>query len=519
MVKKLSLSFVLVVFVSFAEALAQGISYPESVKVAFEKADAEITEYYGDGKILRFAQNDRKVVQNDKWGERKGKFMARPRIAVPDCEEAELIKEMVRKAGGDPVDMPRAGCGAVELRIEAMDWDGAFLPDGWVKKQDEYSVLVYKTIAEWNIPCLGESPLTKIIDNGLLRLPQDIKSIEVLIEKARIYRKAAGIMEEVLTIDTHCDLPDMYSKGWSVGTRNQSQASVPRMDEGRMDAQVLISFLWQGPTDDASSRKAVEKNLATISKIKEDIAKHKEICAQATSPAEVDSIAKLGKKAFIIALENGYGIGNDLGNIKKMKDLGVAYISLSHFRDNAICNTSSRHGSNPSKGLTEYGREVVEEMNRQGIMVDLSHPSAGTFWDCIRLSKAPIICSHSGAKAVYGHDRGLDDSQLKALAEKGGVIQVYTVPEYLGRPRGSMTIDDVMAHFNHCVKVAGAGHVGIGSDFDGGGGVWGCNGDNDLINLTIKMLEYGYTHEQIKGFWGGNFLRVWGEVLSVSESL
>ena len=217
------------------------------------------------------------------------------------------------------------------------------------------------------------------------------------------------------------------------------------------------------------------------------------------------------------ALENGYGIGNDLGNIKKMKDLGVVYISLCHFRDNAICNTSSRHGSDPSKGLTDFGKKAIEEMNRQGILIDLSHPSAGTFWDCVRYSKAPIICSHSGAKAVYGHDRGLDDKQLKALAENGGVIQVYSVPEYIGRPRGSMTIDDMMAHFDHCVEVAGPEHVGIGSDFDGGGGVWGCNGDNDLINLTVKMIEQGYTPEQIKGFWGGNFMRVWKEALSKAD--
>ena len=224
-----------------------------------------------------------------------------------------------------------------------------------------------------------------------------------------------------------------------------------------------------------------------------------------------------GKKAFFIGVENAYGLGGDVANVKKMKELGVIYITLSHFRDNAICNTSSRHGSNPNKGLTEFGIKVVEEMNRQGIMVDLSHPSAGTFWDCIKYSKAPIICSHSGAKAIYGHDRGLDDRQLRALARNGGVIQVYAVPEFLTAHRPSSTINDMMKHFFHCGEIAGPEHVGIGSDFDGGGGVWGCNGDNDLINVTVLMLEHGYTKDQIKGFWGGNFLRVMSEVQALRK--
>ena len=156
-------------------------------------------------------------------------------------------------------------------------------------------------------------------------------------------------------------------------------------------------------------------------------------------------------------------------------------------------------------------------MNRQGILVDLSHPSEGTFWDCIKYSKAPIICSHSGARAVFGHNRGLDDRQLRALARNGGVIQVYAVPEFLTANRGSSTINDMMRHFFHCVEIAGPEHVGIGSDFDGGGGVWGCNGDNDLINVTVLMLEHGYSEKQIKGFWGGNFLRVLTEAQALRK--
>ena len=490
---------------SFASG-AQEIKYPREVKDIFEKADAEITESYGKPWVkgnLPLADKGLSI-----------------RIAVPDCEESEHLKEMAKIAGCEPVDIPAMSSmttPSVDLRALAGQWDGALLPDGWVSSRNEYSVLVYKTIAEWNIPCMGSSSLTDAIDKGLRRMPNKISSLDDLLKKARLHKEAVRLMEGIFSVDTHCDLPDDYSKGRSVGKRTVSQCSIPKMDEGGLDSQVLISFLWQGATDDASSRRAVEKNIATINKIKEDIARYPDHCGLATTPAEAETLRKQGRKAFFIALENGYGIGNDIGNIKKMKDLGIVYITLCHFNDNAICNTSSKKGSDPSKGLTEYGREVIEEMNRQGIMIDLSHPSSGTFWDCIKYSKAPIICSHSGAKAVYGHDRGLDDKQLKALAENGGVIQVYTVPEFLGPRKDASNIDDMMRHFNHCVEVAGAEHVGIGSDFDGGGGVWGCNGDNDLINVTMKMLEHGYTAEQIKGFWGGNFLRVMREVQSIGD--
>ncbi len=495
---------------------AQGVTYPEPVRGPFEKADAEITEYYQSGKILRYAlRRAQDTAQNDTLAFQQ--TLGRPIIAIPDCEEAEYLRNLVSNSGGVPVDMPRKDCSTIDLRAASVTWDGAAMPDGWVSAANRYSILVYKTITDWNIPYLGTSALTQTIDKGLRRLPCDIVSFDALIKKARTFRKAVKLMDDIFAIDTHCDLPDMYQQGWSVGKRSISQAGIPKMDEGHLDAQVLISFLWQGSTDDASSKRAAERNFAKIEQIKKDVERYPALCGIAKTPAEAESLRAAGKKAFMIALENGYGIGKDLGNIKKMKDLGVVYITLCHFRDNSICNTSSRHGSDPSKGLTEFGIKVVEEMNRQGILVDLSHPSAGTFWDCVKYSKAPVICSHSGAKAIYGHDRGLDDKQLKALAENGGIIQVYTVPEYLGRPKDSITIDDVMRHFDHCVNVAGAEHVGIGSDFDGGGGVWGCNGDNDLINLTVKMLERGYTSSQIKGFWGGNFMRVLREAQAIAN--
>ena len=501
----LSFIFIVAGFLVPAVTPAQEIRYPEEVRNIFEKADA--------------AAGFIRMPNTSNNGPSTGSVALMPRIAVPDCPEKEHLVDMVRLAGCSPVVIPpfdRIANPYSDLRDMAADWDGALMPDGWVERNNEYSILFYKAAADRNVPFIGTSRLTRAIDAGLKRMPSDIKSVEELAARARTYRKAKEIMDGILTIDTHCDLPENYSSGASAGKRSRWQCSIQKMDEGHLVSQVLISFLWQGALDEASSRRAAEKNFKQIQEIKDDIGKYPEACGLATNPEEAEALRQQGKKAFFIGVENAYGIGNDLGNIKKLRHLGVIYITLCHFRDNAVCNTSSKHGGNPSKGLTGFGKKVVEEMNRQGVMIDLSHPSAGTFWDCIKYSKAPIICSHSGAKAIYGHDRGLDDRQLRALAENGGVIQVYTVPEFLTRNQGKSSIDDMMAHFNHCVEVAGAEHVGIGSDFDGGGTIIGCNGDNDLINVTVKMLEHGYTPTQIEGFWGGNFLRVMKEVQAIA---
>ena len=480
-------------------AWAQAVSYPPEVFELFVDSNAKISAHCQKNGIPKAEERN----------------SIKPLIVIPECSEMEHLAEMVAMAGGDHVVAHVDDNPPIELWTLASAWDGALMPEGWVTKDDDYSVLFYKSVSERNIPHLGRSSLSEKIDRGLKRMPEGFSSIEDLVKKARLFHKAKVLMGEILSIDTHCDLPEIFSAGASVGRRSTTQCSVPKMTEGHLDSQVLISFLWQGPTDGNSLNKAAEKNFRQIEEIKADIAKYPLICGLASNPEEAIDLKKQGKKSFFIGIENGYGIGNDLGNIKKARDLGVIYITLCHFRDNHICNTSSKHGGNPSNGLTEFGKKVVEEMNRQGLMIDLSHPSPGTFWDCIKYSKAPIICSHSGAKAIYGHDRGLDDRQLKALAENGGVIQVYSVPEFLTRNQYSSSIDDMMAHFNHCVEVAGPEHVGIGSDFDGGGGVLGCNGDNDLINLTVKMLEHGYSPSQIEGFWGGNFMRVMKEVQSI----
>lgn len=332
-----------------------------------------------------------------------------------------------------------------------------------------------------------------------------------LMDKATTFQQAKDIHSRILSIDTHTDTPLWFRRGYSVGLRKDNAVNIQKMHEGKLDAQFLAAFLSQKERDDVSLQKAVDRCHGLIRSIYADVEKYKDACGIALTEEDAWKLKKEGKKAFFIGIENGYGIGKDLSNILKYKKMGVNYITLCHSYDNDICN-SSTNTSDASKGLTAFGREVVKEMNRVGMIIDLSHASEGTFWDVIQLSTDPIIASHSGAKARCYHNRNLTDDQLRALAKNGGVAQVCIYKSYLNKNRNAASIEDVIRHIDHIVKVAGIDHVGIGSDFDGGGGVPGCMGDNDMINITVKLLERGYSEEDIRKIWGGNFFRVMNQV-------
>lgn len=334
---------------------------------------------------------------------------------------------------------------------------------------------------------------------------------KLLINKADTFRLAKEIHSRILSIDTHTDTPLWFKDGYSIGLRKDNMVSIQKMEEGKLDAQFLAAFIWQGKRDEASSRKAVEKTTHLIQSIYQEVEKHKDYCGIAITEEDLIRLKSEGKKAFFIGIENGYAIGKDLKNIEKFKQLGVNYITLCHSYDNDICH-SSTHTEDATKGLTPFGREVVKEMNRLGIMIDVSHTSEGTFWEVIKESKRPIIASHSSARALCDHDRNLTDEQLRALAQNGGVAQLCLLDAYINKDRSAATVCDAANHLDHMIKVAGIDHVGVGTDFDGGGGLRGCKGDNDLINLTIKMIEKGYTEEDLKKIWGGNLLRVMKEV-------
>ena len=339
------------------------------------------------------------------------------------------------------------------------------------------------------------------------------KLFKHLISKAETFQMAKDIHSRILSVDTHTDTPLWFTRGdFSVGKRKSNQVSIQKMEEGKLDAQFLGIFLAQKERDEASSQAAVEKCIKMIENTYADVAKYQDGCGIALTEEDALRLKAEGKKAFFLGIENGYAIGKDIKNVKKFKDMGIQYMTLSHSYDNDICNSSS-NTEDASKGLTAFGRKVVKEMNKVGMLIDVSHVSEGTFWDVIKLSKDPVFASHSSVKALCDHDRNLTDDQLRALAKNGGVIHICIYDGYLNNDAKAASVDDVVKHIDHAVKVAGIDHVGIGSDFDGGGGVPGCTGDNDMINITVKLIEKGYSEEDIRKIWGANFFRVMNQVI------
>ncbi|MGM9836309.1 MAG: membrane dipeptidase [Muribaculaceae bacterium] len=348
--------------------------------------------------------------------------------------------------------------------------------------------------------------------------------LEFFVSEARLYRHAKEVHSRVLSVDTHTDAPLDFEDGVELGLRCNNRVNVPKMQEGMLDAQFLAAYVGSDikVTENGKTRRvARELNQATFDACHERVLnlidatikqakKYSAVCGIALNEADAASLKAEGKKAFFLGVENGIGIGTDLGRVRQLKQLGVKYITLCHTYDNQICN-SSTHTSDPGKGLTAFGKKLVAEMNREGILIDLSHASEGTFWDVIKRSRQPVFCSHSGARALCDNDRNITDDQLRALAKNGGVIQTVAYGGFL-RKDGNATIDDFVRHIHHMVEVAGIDHVGIGTDFDGGGGIPGLQSDSDMINVTMRLIEMGYSDADLAKILGGNFFRVMGEV-------
>lgn len=333
-----------------------------------------------------------------------------------------------------------------------------------------------------------------------------------LVGKADTFRLAKAMHERILTVDTHTDTPLWFSRtGFNLAEREQNLVNLPKMEEGKLDGVFLAAYIGQRGRTPDSLQWAVNRISGIIDNIYEQVEQNKDLCDIAVTPADFIRLKQNGKAAIFIGIENGYGIGKDLSNIEKFRKRGVTYITLCHSYDNDICDTSSRT-KNEWGGLSPFGQEVILEMNRQGIIVDLSHAGESTFWDVLKLSDRPVICSHSSAYALCKHDRNLTDEQLRALAQNGGVIQLCLLDSYINPNRREASLTDAIDHIDHIVKVAGIDHIGIGSDFDGGGGLIGCQAANDLIQITVKLIERGYSEEDIAKIWGGNFMRVMKQV-------
>lgn len=373
--------------------------------------------------------------------------------------------------------------------------------------------------------------------------------------QGRLVRQAGKIHEKFLTVDTHCDTPiNMAMSDFDLGERhNEGCVDFPRMKEGGLDAEFFAVFTGQGPRNDSAFNAVYGSALDILDKIRSNVEKYPQMAGIATSPADAFRLKKEGKLSAFIGVENGYPIGKDISRLKAFYDRGARYITLSHTRNNDICDSSTDPKGPEHNGLSEFGKEVVREMNRLGMMVDVSHISDKAFYDVIEMSSAPVIASHSSCRALCESPRNLDDNMLLALKENGGVIQICILSDYLKIPdpnpvldarlreftekygdlsklgeeekklaraeyreirekyKKLATVKDVVDHIDHVVQVIGIDHVGIGTDFDGGGGVEGCRSVADMKNITIELLHRGYSRTDIAKIWGGNIFRVMKE--------
>lgn len=334
-----------------------------------------------------------------------------------------------------------------------------------------------------------------------------------LISEASSFAEAKRIHSRIITLDSHCDTPMFFSEGFTpemfAKRTDKVLVDLPKMREGFLDASIMVAYLKQGERDAESLLAATAKADRILTQIEEMVAANCTAVDIAHSTADIARLKRAGKKAIMLGIENGYAIGKDLSLLEHFAKRGIVYMTLCHNGDNDICDSAK--GKAEHGGLSPFGEKVVLEMNRLGIMVDLSHASESSFYDALQVSQQPIVCSHSNARALCDHPRNLTDEQLKALAQKGGVAQVTMYNGFL-RTDGQATILNAVEHLNHMVNIMGIEHVGIGTDFDGDGGIPGMANAAEVINFTRRLLQERYSEEQIQMIWGGNFLRVMEQI-------
>jgi len=414
----------------------------------------------------------------------------------------------------------------------------------------------------------------------LISCAETDKKVEESLEN-----KAKRIHEKVITIDTHNDINvKNFTDSINYSQRLETQVNLPKMQEGGLDVSWLIVYTGQDtltPEGYTKAKKNAIDKFDAIHRLCEEIAPDK--IELALTSKDVRRIDSAGKKVAMIGVENAYPMGEDLTNFEKYHELGARYVSLAHnghsqFSDS---NTGEKDDLWLHNGLSELGKKAVNEMNRLGIMIDVSHPSKEAILQMIQLSKAPIIASHSSARALCDHSRNLDDEQLKLIKENGGVVQTVALNSYLNAKKdsvrrkymdafnkkiadslaiiwhkrsdfGNLTeaqkedflenypmvikiaekqvaskrdappavdVSDFVDHIDYMVNLIGIDHVGISSDFDGGGGIEGWSDASETFNVTLELVERGYTEDEIAKLWGENLLRVLDEVQMVAAGL
>lgn len=374
-------------------------------------------------------------------------------------------------------------------------------------------------------------------------------------------KKAEQIHDKIVSIDTHTDTPlNFLDEDFDIGKWNnydstRTRVDFPRMKAGRLDASFMAVFIGQGPRTEEGNQKAKLRALEIFSALHEKVKLYPQQAEIGLKSNDVQRIKQKGKSTVYIGVENGYPIGNDLSMIKEFYDLGARYITLCHTRNNDICDSSTDKKGPEYNGLSSFGENVVKEMNMLGMLVDVSHISDSAFFDVLKISKVPVMASHSSVRAICNNPRNFSDEMLYALKENGGVIQICILSDYVKEsqpyperdsafqvlrekynhfeglteeqyheavkewratdklyPKELAAVSDVVDHIDYVVNTIGIDYVGIGTDFDGGGGVNGCKDVSEMKNITIELLKRGYNKQEIEKIWGGNFLRVFKEV-------
>lgn len=377
--------------------------------------------------------------------------------------------------------------------------------------------------------------------------------------------RARAIQSRIITIDTHKDIPDNFATAAADPKSMPAQVNLDKMKAGGYDMAFFAVYVGQGARNDSGDAAAKARAMNKFNAIHRMAEMYPDLIQIAYTPEDVVRIHNSGKLVAGIGIENGWVIGHDLSLIRKYYDLGGRYMTLAHMENNDICDSSTDPRGPEWHGLSPFGREVVGEMNRVGMMVDISHVSRECMMQATALSTSPVIASHSATTALANVPRNMDDEMLRAVAKNGGVVQIVAVSEYVkvqpperdsavaklnreffssGAGRGgrgggrggrvaslspqqrseydrrmaaieakwpSANVADFVNHIDHAVKVAGIDHVGISSDFDGGGGIVGWQDASQTFNVTLELVRRGYSEEDIRKIWGGNLLRVMGE--------
>ncbi|TVR41977.1 MAG: membrane dipeptidase [Bacteroidia bacterium] len=382
----------------------------------------------------------------------------------------------------------------------------------------------------------------------------------------RLKNKAAAIHAEVLTLDSHVDTPLMLMReGFNIGERNDphdrgGKLDFPRMEEGGLDAVFFAVFLGQGALTPEAYEQNHQRALGIFNLIHDMLDEHQDVAGLALTPDDAYRLRDEGRFAIYIGNENAYPIGKDLSLLQTYFELGSRYMGLSHSRHNQVCDASTDSAPPLHNGLSEFGVQVVKELNRLGMMVDVSHISDEAFYDVLKVTSAPVIASHSNARAICDHPRNLDDDMIIALAENGGVLQLCVLSAYVKTleqsperekafaelrekwnnfqdlsdeemdrareewwatnskyPAPMATVADLVDHVDHVVNLVGIDYVGIGTDFDGGGALKDCYDVSELGNITLELVRRGYSKEDIRKIWSGNFMRVFREATELAR--